>query len=92
MTMVDFAKRLRVSTSYISQIESGKDYKLGDVLLHVIETEFKVNLAWLMDDSQQPYKDVAPETEATLVRIIRGLSTSQQETLLLFLKEIQHVG
>lgn len=85
LTQKDFAKRLGISTSYISRLESQSSTPSFSLLKH-ISSEFKVNLEWLKTGSGN--KDMASSETASLEYkaqlINEGLSGDIVKTILKF--------
>lgn len=93
MNKVQFAQRLCVSVSYISQLESGRPYHLSDAIIRLLETEFKVNVEWFKYDIGEPYAIVASdENETKILRLVRQFNKTQRALLLNYMEVLQHVS
>lgn len=82
LTQIDFAKRLLISQSYLSSIETGNEIPT-DKLLKIACLEFGVNEKWLSDGVGSMYDEVyesdraasANVSNAALLKIMTLLST-----------------
>jgi transcriptional regulator with XRE-family HTH domain len=83
LTQKDFAKRLLISQSYLSGLESGNETPTSK-LLKLICLEFGVKESWLLNGTDNMYDDVyendksvlADTSNSALLKILTLLSTS----------------
>lgn len=105
LTQDEFAKRMLVSASYISKVESGKE-KPSDIFLKLMSLEFNINLEWLIKgkgtkdilNDQHDYfernQDYTTDLEKDIVdfeKVISLLPDDINASICFMLKEYSHL-
>jgi transcriptional regulator with XRE-family HTH domain len=77
LTMDEFGKRIGVTKSYISRIESGKSFNISIHLIEDVKRVFEINPDWLVRGEGQ--RNVAHETLRDAPTVVSALAPADQE-------------
>jgi transcriptional regulator with XRE-family HTH domain len=83
-----FAKRIFVSQALIGEIELGHK-KVNNRIIHLISSQFKVNIEWLKNGEGEMFFDIPPDIRLEhIIEIFDKLDTTLKDYLLLQSKEL----
>jgi transcriptional regulator with XRE-family HTH domain len=83
-----FAKRIFVSQTLVNEIELGKR-KINPRILHLISSQFNVNMEWLKKGEGDMFSDAPPDARLEhIIEIFHNLDKPLQDYLLLQSKEL----
>jgi len=83
-----FAKRIFVSQTLVNEIELGKR-KINARILHLISSQFNVNMEWLKKGEGEMFSDTPPDARLEhIIEVFYKLDKPLQDYLLLQSKEL----
>jgi transcriptional regulator with XRE-family HTH domain len=83
-----FAKQIFVSQGLIGEIELGHK-KVNNRIIHLISSQFKVNIEWLKNGEGEIFFDTPPDIRLEhIIEIFNKLDTTLKDYLLLQSKEL----
>ncbi|GHT61635.1 hypothetical protein FACS1894109_20310 [Spirochaetia bacterium] len=83
-----FAKQIFVSQGLIGEIELGHK-KVNNRIVHLISSQFKVNIEWLKSGKGEMFSDTPPDVRLEhIIEIFNKLDRTLQDYLLLQSKEL----
>jgi len=85
ITQVKFAERIAISTSYISEVESGIK-EINERVLRLIIAEFNVNEKWMRTGEAPMFNEDVSAFVSEAIRIFKSLDQQFQESTLQMLE------
>jgi transcriptional regulator with XRE-family HTH domain len=83
-----FAKRIFVSQTLVGEIELGHR-KVNNRIIHLISSQFKVNIEWLKNGEGEIFFDTPPDIRLEhIIEIFKRLDIMLQDYLLLQSREL----